>query len=364
VLPLLLLGVVAAQSETTTSVGAHTPPPARPGRHMIEVGLGLGAFIPASNHELYDSTSAPQSAFDRLGTDIVLRASYFPLAFVGVEGEMGLAPLGNAADDTDLLYTARGHVMLQVPTRISPFILGGGGMIGVDSPRGGDLDRAAHWGGGIKYYAKPWLSFRVDGRHIVSAARGPDMGNTDHFEALLGVSVTLFRAPERPKRPAPEPHEELAEVVVEPEPQPVPEQPDATDANRGRAEVDPIDVIRDTMADVRFAFDSAEIHPSQVVLLDRIHEALVSAPEVVLVITGHTCSLGTEEYNLELSRRRAAAVRAYLLSRGLGPERVRVEAAGESNPKFSNATEPQRSRNRRTDFEVRASTGGAIAGRP
>lgn len=363
-LAIFLLGVLGANPSTTTAVESEVRPPARPGRHMVEVGLGLGAFIPSSNHELYDSTTAPQSNFDALGANAVLRASYFPLSFIGVEGELGLSPIGDEADDTDLLYTARGHLMLQYPGRVAPFILGGGGMLGVDSPRGGDADRAAHWGVGVKYYAKPWLSFRVDGRHLVSAAEGPDTGNTNHFEALVGVSVTLFRAPER-RKSAPM---EIAVVddLPEPEPEPEPEvAPEPVDANRGLAEVDPIDVIKDAMSDVQFAFDSAEVHPSQHSLLDRIYDALKSVPEVTLVITGHTCSIGTERYNLDLSRRRAEAVRRYLVGRGIASTRVRVEGAGEAEPEFSNEVEETRARNRRTDFEVRANvSGGSIAGRP
>ena len=355
----LLIGLIGA-NPSARATPEPPPPPARPGRHMVEVGLGLGAFIPSTDHELYDSTTAPQSAFDRAGADIVLRASYFPLSFVGVEGELGLSPLGDAADDTDLLYTARGHLMLQYPARFSPFVLGGGGMLGVDSPRGGDADRAAHWGAGLKYYAKPWLSFRVDGRHIVSAAQGPDAGNTDHFEALLGVSVTLFRAPERP-RPA-SPLVELPEPEPEPEAAPEPEPEPEGEPASGVAEIDPVDVIRDAMDEVQFGFDSAEVHPSQHALLDRIYDAMAEAPDVAIVITGHTCSIGTESYNQSLSVRRAEAVRDYLVARGLGTDRIRVEGEGERAPQYSNATKAERSKNRRTDFAVRVISTGPIAG--
>jgi len=355
VLTALIIGILGANPTARAPI-ERPAPPARPGRHMVEVGLGLGTFIPSANHELYDSTSAPQSTFDRLGADIVLRASYFPLSFVGVEGELGLAPIGDAADDTDLLYTARGHLMLQYPARFSPFVLGGGGMLGVDSPRGGDLDRAAHWGAGIKYYAKPWLSFRVDGRHIVSAARGPGAGNTDHFEALIGVSVTLFRAPERP-RPAPI-AAPLPELTPAPEPPPEPEGEPAS----GVAEIDPAEVIREAMNDVQFGFDSAEVQASQHALLDQIYDAMMQAPSIAIVITGHTCSLGTATYNQGLSVRRAEAVRDYLLARGLEPARVRVQGDGERDPQYSNDEEADRTKNRRTDFEVLVISAGPLVG--
>jgi OOP family OmpA-OmpF porin len=83
---------------------------------------------------------------------------------------------------------------------------------------------------------------------------------------------------------------------------------------------------------------------------------------VAIVITGHTCSIGTDSYNQSLSVRRAEAVRNYLVARGLRPDRIRVEGEGERAPQYSNATEAERSKNRRTDFAVRVLSTGPLAG--
>ena len=72
-----------------------------------------------------------------------------------------------------------------------------------------------------------------------------------------------------------------------------------------------------------------------------------------LEIEGHTCSIGTAEYNLALGERRATAVRDYLSSRGVGADRLRTVSYGEERPKHDNAREETRRLNRRAQLVVR-----------
>ena len=70
-------------------------------------------------------------------------------------------------------------------------------------------------------------------------------------------------------------------------------------------------------------------------------------------IEGHTCSIGTAEYNLALGERRATAVRDYLTSRGVTADRLRTVTYGEERPKHDNAREETRRLNRRAALVVR-----------
>ena len=80
---------------------------------------------------------------------------------------------------------------------------------------------------------------------------------------------------------------------------------------------------------------------------------LAANPDKQLIIEGHTCSIGTAEYNLALGERRAAAVREYLTSRGVGAARLETRSYGEERPKYDNAREETRRLNRRAALVVK-----------
>lgn len=106
-------------------------------------------------------------------------------------------------------------------------------------------------------------------------------------------------------------------------------------------------------ADALFDFDKAVLKPAGKADLDelarRIHA--LDALEVV-VATGHTDSTGPEAYNMKLSLRRAEAVKAYLVSRGVPAENIYVEGKGETSPIATNSTRAGRAQNRRVEVEV------------
>jgi len=72
-----------------------------------------------------------------------------------------------------------------------------------------------------------------------------------------------------------------------------------------------------------------------------------------MVIEGHTCNIGTAEYNLALGDRRASSVRDYLVSRGIPASRLETRSFGEERPKYDNAREETRRLNRRAALVVR-----------
>jgi outer membrane protein OmpA-like peptidoglycan-associated protein len=108
-----------------------------------------------------------------------------------------------------------------------------------------------------------------------------------------------------------------------------------------------------TFEDVHFDFDRYSLRPEAVRALDEAVAVLQQNADVTVEIEGHTCNIGTAEYNLALGERRANAVRDYLTSRGIGAGRFRTVSYGEERPKHDNAREETRRLNRRAALVVR-----------
>lgn len=101
---------------------------------------------------------------------------------------------------------------------------------------------------------------------------------------------------------------------------------------------------------VNFDFDMAVIRPDDVGKLDRDVATLKEWGNVKVEVAGHTDSIGTDEYNMGLSLRRADAVRNYLVDKGVPAERLTVKGYGESQPVNDNTTSEGRFGNRRVEL--------------
>lgn len=102
-----------------------------------------------------------------------------------------------------------------------------------------------------------------------------------------------------------------------------------------------------------FARNSSEPTRALRTMLDRVATALREQPNTTINVLGHTDSIGSELYNLELSIRRAEAVMEYLRTRGIGLARLRADGRGEAEPIAGNATATGRAVNRRIEIVVR-----------
>jgi peptidoglycan-associated lipoprotein len=103
---------------------------------------------------------------------------------------------------------------------------------------------------------------------------------------------------------------------------------------------------------VHFAFDKYSLSPEARSILS--HEAVVlqSSPDLKVRIEGHCDDHGSDEYNLVLGERRAQAVRAYLVTLGVEPERLGTVSYGEEMPVDMSRNEMARAKNRRAEFKV------------
>jgi outer membrane protein OmpA-like peptidoglycan-associated protein len=105
--------------------------------------------------------------------------------------------------------------------------------------------------------------------------------------------------------------------------------------------------------DVHFDFDRYSLRPEATRALDEAITAMQAQPDLNIEIEGHTCNIGTAEYNLALGERRSNAVRDYLTGRGINASRLRTVSYGEERPKHDNAREETRRLNRRAALVVR-----------
>jgi peptidoglycan-associated lipoprotein len=108
-----------------------------------------------------------------------------------------------------------------------------------------------------------------------------------------------------------------------------------------------------TFEDVHFDFDRYNLRPEAVKILDDAIDTLRANPDMRITIEGHTCNIGTAEYNLALGERRAQAVRDYLINRGVATGRMQTVSYGEERPKHDNSREETRRLNRRAALTVR-----------
>lgn len=108
-----------------------------------------------------------------------------------------------------------------------------------------------------------------------------------------------------------------------------------------------------TPSDLLFATDSAKVSPKFQSQLQTVAQSFIQYPNTTIEVVGHTDSTGDANYNMDLSLRRAQAVRDVLVSDGVAPGRIRATGVGESQPVASNATVLGREQNRRVDIIVR-----------
>jgi peptidoglycan-associated lipoprotein len=107
---------------------------------------------------------------------------------------------------------------------------------------------------------------------------------------------------------------------------------------------------RAPLADVFFAFDSAELTPDARASLQKNLEWLKRWTSTKILIEGHADSRGTDEYNLALAGNRAAVVQNYLMSLGLAADRMTIVSKGEEQPFCQEETEACWQQNRRGHF--------------
>jgi outer membrane protein OmpA-like peptidoglycan-associated protein len=379
----------------------------------LRLGFYAGAFFPSEQHEFYDWRANDQQPLAALGPELGFRLGFFPLRFLGVEGEADVVPTSTEAGQRALLYGARAHLILRVPARVTPFLLGGFGTMGVRSDQAAlssDNDAIGHLGLGAELGLGERSGLRVEGRALRAPRAGTD-GGTNHFALLVGLSWSLGGRDERdaalveraraePARAALADARPAAGAAAEPRPGPADRDPDpggaagrddrcplepgspaasgCPDSDRdGDGVADPVDNCPDQvgradrqgcispqlveltlhrlvpLAPITFTTNRAAIRRRSLRVLDGVAAVLQVHPEIERVrVSGHTDDRGPAPHNLKLSQRRADAVRGYLVQLGIAGGRLESIGRGEEQPLQSNGTAIGRAQNRRVEFEI------------
>lgn len=421
-----------------------------PERNLFELGVFGGLFIAADDHDLYDPATRPVAPHTpaeplyKVVGDFGARVAYFPLSFLGIEGEFAAVPtrVRDAPDPKAFVYSARAHAILQLPYRVAPFVLGGYGALGVISDKkalGNDVDGVGHFGGGLKIYMSRRAAFRVEGRGIIAAKAQKEAPKfTTHAEFLAGFSLVLGRvrprAPEKDLDPdrdgfldpndkcpklagvapdgcpaidsdgdtfldnvdkcpyeagvAPDgcpPPDKDKDGFLDPDdkcpeepgiaPDGCPPPPDSDgdgiidkdddcplvpEVYNGYKDKDgcPDELPKEIKYDGRpiegifFEFNKDKIQKKSFKTLDEAIVVLKSFEDIRIEISGHTDDVGSEEANLDLSKRRAESVKRYMVEKGIDASRIETVGYGRSKPIDTGTSAKARAKNRRIEFRV------------
>ena len=182
------------------------------------------------------------------------------------------------------------------------------------------------------------LSYAVNQDKGVQGTTGNILG----FQLRIGhhPGVRRYVAPPPPEPPASPPPPPPPSSPPPPAPPPPPPPPPAPPREYA-------------FEDVHFDFDRYTLRPGATRILDEAVAAMNDDADLSLEIEGHTCNIGTSEYNQALGERRAGAVHDYLTSRGIPAGRLRTVTFGEERPMHDNAREETRRLNRRAALVVR-----------
>lgn len=152
-----------------------------------------------------------------------------------------------------------------------------------------------------------------------------------------------------PTQPAPAPAPAPTMPAPTPAPAPTPTEDPAAAAARTTAAV-----LAEVGAVVHFEYDQWDIRPEDRTILDRKAAILGANSGLRIRVSGHADERGSDEYNLALGNRRAAAVKTYLGNKGIDAGRVEVVSYGEERPASMGHDESSWFENRRAEFEATA----------
>ncbi|MCE8039206.1 MAG: OmpA family protein [Halomonadaceae bacterium] len=202
--------------------------------------------------------------------------------------------------------------------------------------RAGGTAAAGTGAGGTAWYQQPVVCGIAGGLiggsigYAVSGESDEDAGIA--VGGATGAAIGALLCADRTPPPQP---------VAEPEPEPMPEPEPAP-----VTEFEPVTLD----SGVTFAFDSDEIRPGAYQTLDQVATTLRENPNLRVRIEGHTDSVGSPQYNVGLSERRANSVRNFLVSRGIAENRMTTRGFGEERPVATNDTDEGRAQNRRVEI--------------
>jgi len=273
-----------------------------------------------------------------------------------------------------------------------PFVTAGIGCENVDVRSFSERsDVGYNVGGGLRWFLSPHFNLRFDGRVIWTPVGGDIDATQQNLETTVGVGWVFGAGPAATAPAAPTPDIDSDGDGVYDATDRCPRTPrgwpvdgrgcpldsdgdgvsDGADLcpgtprgvkvdNRGcpipAAKVPLVQLLRERKAvvldGVEFDIDQDTLRPESLTTLNEVATSLKDWSDVRLEVQGHCSEPGTDEHNMDLSRRRAAAVKAYLVSQGIGASRLEAKGYGENRPIADNSTVEGRQVNRRVELHV------------
>lgn len=268
-----------------------------------------------------------------------------------------------------------------------PALLAGFGLASSDFIDNQEVVPQGHLGVGVRFPHRLKWNARLDFRYVIG--QGRESGISNEFEVLLSV----YRPEPKPKEDKP-----VGPVAVDTDQDGIVDRedkcpkeaededdfededgcPDSDNDGDGLKDSDdkcpiepetknnykdddgcpdeiPIEIksFTGTIDGIQFELNSANLTRDSYPVLDEAVKVLKDFQDLEVVIVGHTDNQGTEEYNLDLSQRRAETVMRYLISRGIDDERLKAVGMGMAEPVTDNDTDAGRAQNRRVDFIIK-----------
>ena len=290
----------------------------------------------------------------------------------GLSVEMNLngSQIGGGIGRGDLSLYGASIDLLGVANRsgkVSPYISVGAGTVQTErSPGSNATDFMAQAGFGM--FLNVWES--ADGSSTF--ALRPDLkarwdeagaeGTLRDFIGTLGFQYSFGAPKPRAAEPTPQPPPAPAPTPPPPPPPPVDSDGDGVTDNLDRCPQTPQGIAVDaygcprqgsiTLEGVTFELNSAQLTSTSNSVLDGIATDLKKFPRLKIELQGHTDSSGSDRYNLELSQKRADAVRAHLIAQGVPSSQLAAKGYGEAQPVEDNTTTEGRAMNRRVVMRV------------
>jgi len=173
-----------------------------------------------------------------------------------------------------------------------------------------------------------------------------------HVLAVTVCSILGCGSQPAPVAPAPQPEPVAAPTPPPPEPEPEPEAEPVVAAEPKTIEIQR-DVIRlKPGIKILFQTNSAQLLAESNVILDEVASVMEQNAKLRIRVEGHTDNVGKPEYNKDLSTKRAASVRTYLVGKGLAEDRLESTGCGQEVPVAENKTEDGKQQNRRVEFVI------------
>ena len=108
--------------------------------------------------------------------------------------------------------------------------------------------------------------------------------------------------------------------------------------------------VMPVLSNVLFDFDKTDLKPEGKAAISQVVNEMKAHPGDIVIVEGHTDSVGPDSYNMGLGQRRADAVKAYMVANGISASRISTKSYGETQPAVPNDTRENRALNRRAVF--------------